>query len=189
MERAEFVLDSNIKTGGWRFSAYSDFCQNHNTEKALELIDQGKSPDEVVHSFGLSNLEYYNDTLYFTKETDGRNSSTDTIISSNGIETYYETVPVNMKEISYYKELARSFTEKYKKLLLADKVEYSDLILSDLNKSIIKLKAEISDLEKEYKKDGGKMHEYYIAQNRLVALNAQAKALEKFKVCSPENEN
>ena len=189
MERAEFVLDSNIKTGGWRFSAYSDFCQNHNTEKALELIDQGKSPDEVVHSFGLSNLEYYNDTLYFTKQTDGRNSSTDTIISSNGIETYYETVPVNMKEISYYKELARSFTEKYKKLLLADKVEYSDLILSDLNKSIIKLKAEISDLEKEYKKDGGKMHEYYIAQNRLVALNAQAKALEKFKVCSPENEN
>lgn len=196
MELYKFVLDNNAVTDGWKSSIFWELERYYNTEKALELIDQGKSPEEVLSKGGNTLLELRRDgqEIFFLKEIDripsdrsnGRHFMTWT---SNDFTRYYEYVPVNTGDVSAYKESVRRSAEKYKKLLLADKVEYADLVLKDLDKKINSLQSDIKNLENEYKKDSAKMGDYYSAQNQLIALNAQRQALEKFKTSSPENEN
>lgn len=192
MELAQLVMENDIDIHSWKSGVYWDLSESYNTEKALELIDQGKSPEEVIHSFGSTHLEYWGDNdFYFMKQVEAktdRSKNYSTVIS-NGARTYYEEIPFKMKDISAYKEITRAATEKYKRLLLADKVTYSDLMLNDINKQAAALKGEIKDLEKEYQKDGSKMNEYYAAQNRLYGYNNLIKAYESFKTCSPENED
>ncbi len=193
MELTRFVIDNNIDIQGWKSGIYWDLRESYNTESVLELIDQGKSPEETINAFSSINVQYWgDDSFYFLKEVETKpDNSRDYTISNSadGARRYYEEIPFKMQDISLYKEIAKAATEKYKKLILADKATYADIMINDTNKKMAALKSDIKALEAEYQKDSSKMNEYYTAQNKLYAYNILKKAYEKFKTCSPKNED
>lgn len=193
MELCRFAMENDIDMQGWKRGIYWDLRMSYETEKVLELIDQGKSPEEAIKNFGSVNIDYWDEgNFYFYKEVEAitdRSKNYSTSFSADGARRYYEQIPFKMQDISAYKEIAKASTEKYKRLILADKATYADIMINDTNKKIAALKSEIKALEAEYQKDSSKMNEYYAAQNKLYAYNILKKAYEKFKSCSPENEN
>ena len=170
------MKNEGIDIDGWRADYFNYYLRYANTLKALELIEQGYEPNEVILGIGLPLID--------RDPMDGK-IKFQRIVEEHGLNGYSSDPILFQKEdIPKYREEVQPYYEKARKLLYSGKAEFADLRAAEYYGKIAAAKAQVKALSGS----GSDIREREAAELSVVVYEGAIKCWKAFKNCDEENE-